>query len=187
MINGNINTPKARNEFIVLTLLIVVTRFFDLVSTYMLTPDLEYESNPFITSFDFKWQGFLVIQLLISTLVIWTNYYSLFKFKIEYPKEKGLSFNDFQMYYMFGRGVKASKLSQKLLGVFKVNLAFVGYLLPRALIVFSTFIVIIHTILFLNIRIPQNYLYVFYLCLLFCVVLFNKLYHRAHYKVYKKM
>jgi hypothetical protein len=178
---------RARDEFIVLTALIILTRFFDLASTYILTPNLQYESNPLITSFDFKWQGFLIVQLLISTLVIWVNYFSLFKSKIEYPKEKGLNFNEFQMYYMFGRGVEAENFWSKLLGVFKVNLAFVGYLLPRALIIFSTFIIVIHSLLFNGIKIPQYYLYTFYCILLFSVVLFNKLYHRVHYKVYKNM
>lgn len=183
--NQDLNKKKARNEFIVLTLLTLLTRLFDLTSTYLLTPDLKYESNPLITSFSINWQGFILIQLFVSILVIWTNYYSLFKTKIEYPRERGLSFNEFQMYYMFGRGVQASTIIGKLLGLIKVNLAFIGYLLPRVLILFSSVIILIHSMLYNGILIPPTYIYVLYGCLLFSVVLFNKLYLRKHYTIYK--
>ena len=183
--NTDVDSKKNRIEFIILLILVIITRIFDLLTTYLLTPDLSFESNPFITLFGLGWYGFIIIQLLISLFVIATNYYSLFKAKIELPTEKGLTFNRFQWYYTFGRGVKEKKLSQKLLGIIKVNMAFVGYLLPRVLILFSTFITIIHVLLYFGILIPRYYLYTFYLALLFCVVLLNKLYHRALYKDYK--
>ncbi len=178
---------KKRLEFSVLCSLIIITRGFDLATTYMLTPDLAYESNLFITFFGFGWKGFILIQLLLSIAVIGANYYSIFRSKIKYPKEPGLSFNEFQLHYMFGKGVKSQRFLRRLLGVFKVNLTFIGYLLPRMLILFSTAIVIVHTLLYFGIRIPYNYIYTFYGILLFSVVLFNKLYLRAHYRVYNSL
>ena len=183
--NTDVDSKKKRFEFIILLTLVIITRVFDLLTTYLLTPDLSYESNPFITLFGLGWYGFIIIQLLISMFVIAANYYSIFKAKIEYPSEKDLTFDRFQLYYMFGRGIKEKKTSLKLWGVLKVNTAFIGYLLPRVLILFSTFIIIIHILLYFGIIIPQYYLYTFYFALLFCVVLFNKLNHRALYRDYK--
>ena len=105
------DSKKKHIEFIVLLILVIITRAFDLLTTYLLTPDLSYEANPFITLFGLGWYGFILIQLLISLFVITANYYSLFKAKIELPTEKGLTFNRFQWYYTFGRGIKEKKLS----------------------------------------------------------------------------
>ena len=187
MTNVTIDKQKRLIEFIIVSFLVILTRVVDLGSTYILTPNLDYESNPFVKVLGVNWVGFVAIQLLFLILVMGVNYYSLFKTKMVYPQQKGLSFNKFQRYYMFGRGVEKNRPLMRLEWIGKVHLGFIGYLLPRVLILYSTIIVTIHALIFYGIPVPRYYLYFLYLFLLFGVVLLNKLFHLAHYRVYKKI
>jgi len=183
----NPETKKPRIEFVILSGLIIVTRAADLFSTYLLTPDLDYESNPFVKVFGARWLGFIAIQVIFLLLVMGANYYSLFRAKMVYPPKGGLSFIEFQRFYMFGDGNIKERVSARLLWILRIHVGFVGYLLPRILIIYSTAIVIIHAMMYNGKPVPQNYIFIFYGALLLGVLVLNKLFHFAHYRVYKRI
>lgn len=186
MTSGSLKTNRAA-EFIILTVMIALTRLFDLGTTYLITPDLGFEMNSFVAVFGMGWAGFLAAQALLCLLVIWASYYSLFVMEMTYPLEKGLDFNDFQMFYMFGKSIQEKNPLVKFIKILKLNLPFIGYLLPRLLILSSFFIGMIHALFLFHVRPPIKSVFVLYIVLVIGVLALEKVYAYRNFRIYKRM
>ena len=174
-------------EFVVLAALVVLTRIFDLATTYLITPNLDFEFNPYVGLLNLKWKGFILFQTIIAAFVISVNYISLFVVSMVYPEEKGLTLNKFQLFYMFGKVRGPHGLLKRLVTIAKINIPFLGYLLPRLIIFVSFFIGLLHSLILFEISLPVYSFYLFYAELIVGIFVFMGLYTLKHYRIYKEM
>ena len=57
---------RTKLEFCILTLLLIITRFWDITSTYIITPNLEKETNPIVSIFGQGWLSIIIIQIILN-------------------------------------------------------------------------------------------------------------------------
>jgi hypothetical protein len=174
-------------EFIVLTAIVLLTRIFDLTTTWLITPNLDFEFNPYVGLLNLKWKGFILFQIVIAAFVIAVNYISLFVVSMVYPEQKGLSLNKFQLFYMFGNVRDSHGLIKRLVTIAKINVPFLGYLLPRLIIFVSFFVGLLHCLILFEISLPAYSFYLFYAELVVAIFVFIGLHTLKHYRIYKEM
>ncbi|UCE25452.1 MAG: hypothetical protein JSU74_05240 [Candidatus Zixiibacteriota bacterium] len=122
-------------EFALLTVLLCVTRLSDLFATFLVTPNLARETNPLVSVLGQGWAWLIGVQVVLVSIIVLLNYYSLFKSKTEYPSEEGLSFQRFATRYYLGREQHWVNLIFRLPYRWNVFVKVFGYTLPRVLIV----------------------------------------------------
>ena len=69
------------NSFVLLAVLVILTRLGDLYTTYLVTPDLAEETNILVTQLDFGWPAFALSNALLTSLVISLAYYYHFRYR----------------------------------------------------------------------------------------------------------
>jgi len=181
---------KNKLEFFLLTLFLVITRCWDITATYIVTPNLEKETNPIVSIFGQGWITIIIIQIIVVSLIIILNYYSLFKTKISYPSQNGYSFREFITYYYFGEKQNLTKILYKFPKYKSTLIKALGYVLPRALIVISVFISSSSTLLILNSDYRKFYSVAkpyYYVVLIAIVCVFYILFFKREYTIYQKI
>jgi len=96
-------TMKKNINFIITTVWILFTRWFDASSTYQHTPNLGKEANPLVSIFGFGWTPLMVVVAVGSLYVIYTYYLATFQPYNFEPKEKGYSLSHFIGYVYTGK------------------------------------------------------------------------------------
>jgi hypothetical protein len=122
------------NKFLLLSLLVIIGRAYDISTTYAYTPDLTKETNFLVKFLGAGWTSVLIFQTLISGLIIGLLYFYFFKFSPEKPSEKKLSFRQFISYLYFGNTESFHKIFYKLPVNKSVLLASTGYIAAMTLI-----------------------------------------------------
>lgn len=180
---------RIKLEFCLLTLLLLITRFWDAILTYIITPNLEKETNPIVSLFGQGWVSLISIQIILISVIIILNYYSLFKIKNIYPSQKGYSFKEFLSYYYFGEKQNLIKLLYKMPKNKSTLIKSLGYMLPRTLIVVSIFISLSSTFLvyssyyrkFYSVARPYYYIVIAAIAFFFYILFFKR-----EYAIYQK-
>lgn len=181
---------RTKLEFWLLTSFLLITRCWDITATYIITPNLEKETNPIVSIFGQGWMTVIIFQIILVSVVIILNYYSLFKIKDSYPSQKGYSFKHFITYYYFGEKRNLIKMLYKFPENKSVLIKALGYILPRSLIVISVFISLSSTLLIVNSDYQKFYAVAkpyYYVVLIAIVCLFYILFFKKEYTIYQKV
>ena len=181
---------KNKLEFFLLTLLLIITRFWDVITTYMVTPDLERETNPLVSIFGRGWVAVIIFQVILVSIIIILSYLSLFKIKSSYPSQKGYSYKEFIRYYYFGKKENLIKMIYKFPKDKVTLMKLLGYVLPRALIVVSIFISTSSTFLIISSDYSRFYAEArpyYYIVLIGIAFLFTILFFKREYSIYQKI
>ncbi len=181
---------KKKLEFFLLTLLLVITRCWDMAATYVITPDLEKETNPMVSIFGQGWTTIIIFQIILVSFIIILNYYSLFKIKNSYPPHKGYSYRDFISYFYFGEKRNLIEMLYKFPKNRSTFVKALGYVLPRSLIVIGLFISSSSTFLIINNDYQKFYAFArpyYYIVLIAIVFLFFILFFKREYTIYQKI
>ena len=73
---------------------------FDLLTTYMASPDLKYEANPIIRYFQWGWRGLIICNLTLFSIYIFLII-TINKFLLKYFSERGLiTFKNKSIFYI---------------------------------------------------------------------------------------
>ncbi len=179
---------RIRLEFFLLTSFFIITRCWDIVATYLVTPSLEKETNPIVSIFGQGWIAVIIVQVLLVAVIITLNYYSLFKVATGYPSQRACSFKEFIAYYYFGEKQNLIKMLYRFPKNRNVLIKALGYILPRALIAISIFISMSSTLLIVNddyrkfyaVVKPYYYIVLIAIVFVFCILFFKREY--AHYQ-----
>lgn len=91
-----------KQKFYIVTIWILVSRFFDAISTFRHTRDLSKEANPLVSIMGLGWSPLLLILASLTAYVIYAFYQYTFKTKNLAPQQKGLSFIDYSVYLYLG-------------------------------------------------------------------------------------
>jgi len=180
---------RTKLEFCILTLLLIITRFWDITSTYIITPNLEKETNPIVSIFGQGWLSIIIIQIILISVIIIFNYYSLFKIKSIHPSHKGYTFIDFLTYFYFGEKQNLIKLLYKFPKNKIILVNMLGYVLPRTLIVVSVFISLSSTFLIISSSYAKFYSVArpyYYIVLALIALFFIFCFFRREYNIYQK-
>ncbi len=181
---------RTKLEFWLLTSFLLITRCWDITATYIITPNLEKETNPIVSIFGQGWTTVIIFQIILVSAVIILNYYSLFKTRDSYPSQKGYAFKDFMTYYYFSEKRSLIKMLYKFPKNKSVLIKALGYILPRSLIVISVFISLSSTLLIVSSDYQKFYAVAkpyYYVVLIAIVCLFYILFFRKEYTIYQKV
>lgn len=121
-------------RFILLTILLLLSRGADIASTYFATPDLAGEMNPIQAIFNGGWTGVLLVNLLIVILALYAAYFQMHRYQ---PKPTSIRFSSIWSYISwcyYDNPNLFSKVLYKIPTDRKTSWAHFGYALPRALI-----------------------------------------------------
>ncbi|SOD97709.1 hypothetical protein SAMN06269250_5894 [Spirosoma fluviale] len=125
------------NSFVFVTALLLLTRFGDLYTTYLVTPDLAEETNILVTRLGFGWTDFIISNILLTGIILSGNYYYYFQYRPAKIAGADNIKNYLSMAY-FGDKGKFSHLFYKLPTHNQyMQIGHVGYAFPRAVIAMS--------------------------------------------------
>ena len=181
---------KSKLEFWLLTLFLLITRCCDIAATYIITPSLDRETNPIVSILGQGWKAVIILQLILVSVVIILNYFSLFRIKNSYPSQKGYSYKEFITYYYFGEKRSLISLAYKFPKNKSLLIKALGYVLPRSLIAISLFISLSSTLLIVSSDYQKFYAVArpyYYLVLIAIVCLFYILFFKREYAVYQEI
>jgi len=127
-------------QFLTLSLLLLISRFYDVYTTYLYIPDLKGETNILVRYFGAGWTAVILVQTALVLLLIYALYHYLFRFKAVQPEQPGLSLKEYVSYLHFGNTHSFARLFYALPTRRKVLLPALAYVASGTLIV-SGFIV----------------------------------------------
>jgi len=130
----------------------VITRFYDVFTTYLYIPDLKGETNPMVSVFNFGWAGSLITQILVLGLVTYTTYIYYFKPIETMEVEEKTTLTTFISIFHFNTKNDFLKLFYKLPTTKYSLLYSTGAIVSKALIVISFMVGSSTTLLILNER-----------------------------------
>jgi hypothetical protein len=130
------------NSFILVTALVLLTRFGDLYTTYLVTPDLAEETNILVTRLGFGWTELIISNIVLTGIVLFGNYYYYFQYKP--TKIKGAEgIKEYLSMAYFGDKGKFSHLFYKRPTCNRyMQIGHVSYAFPRAVIAMSLLLMI---------------------------------------------
>lgn len=170
-----------KGNFILVSIWIIISRFYDAYATYQFTPDLKLEANPLVSILGLNWTGLLIIYCTLCLLILYLFYISSFnKFNL-LPSEKGYSFKEFFTYIYLGKKDSFLKLFYKLPNSKGRLIQYVGTLFPKML----SFIGIITTLMWLGINYYEPYYYFHKAIYIYSIIIIGSLI--IIYKWHKKM
>jgi hypothetical protein len=105
---------NTKTKFFILAGLVLITRFYDVYTTSLYTPDLNKESNPVVKWLGAGWHTMITLQIVLSLLIISCLYFYMFRYKPELPSEKGLKLSECSSYLLYGDKKSIHKLFYKL-------------------------------------------------------------------------
>ena len=137
-------------KFLYLTLLLILTRCADIVTTYLSTPDLKYEFNPLVSIFGSGWTGVIFFQLLFLIIIIYALWIYTSK-TIEVPAfDKGLALKKFISLFYFRNTRSFLKLFYKLPTNKNSFFYSLGYIVSYSLIIISFLVSFSTALLLMN-------------------------------------
>lgn len=152
-------TIKPIKKFILLTTLLFLSRCYDFITTIIYTPDLANESNPFVNLFNMNVFTSGIVQLLVTSIVVYCLYIYCFKsVKIE-KIDKKISIKEYVGLYNFndikGWGKILYKLPTNKNAVFYA----LGYILTYSLIIIGFVVGTSTTLLIVSEKYGKMYRY----------------------------
>lgn len=121
-------------SFLIVAILILLGRFFDVYTTYLYTPNLHQESNFLVKWFGAGWAVMITIQIILPFLIIGAWYYYVFKYQPSLPDTEGLSFKQVSSYLFYENTNSLHKLFYKAPKNKAALLASLGYVGSMVLI-----------------------------------------------------
>ncbi|MBL1181572.1 MAG: hypothetical protein HND27_10745 [Bacteroidetes bacterium] len=131
--NNSEQSGKTKN-FIIIALLVIVSRLYDVFTTYLYIPDLEGETNILVKFFGAGWTTVIIFQSLLVGLTVFLLFFYFFKFKPDYPTEKGLSLKQFASFLYFNNTNSFNKLFYKTPNNKRTFFASIGYVVSMTLL-----------------------------------------------------
>lgn len=181
---------KKQTKFLLLSFLLITSRFYDVYTTYLYIPDLKGETNVLVSFLGAGWPIMLFVQILFAGLIIYGLYFYYFKFRKIQPAEKDLNLKQYVSFLHFNDRESFIKVFYALPKNKTILLANLGYVASMTLIV-SGFIIGSSTLLLL---ISEKYK-AFYQhgipALLYCIIIllaafFTYRFYTIEYHHYKK-
>lgn len=172
-------------KFITLSILLIISRSFDFVTTYIYTPDLMNETNILVNVFHLNYIGLFIIQFVLLTFVIWCLfYYTNDKYKIN-KTDKVLSLSKFIPYFHYGSEQKFTAFFYKTPNFLSIIYS-LGYIVTNVLI-YIGFIVGTSTTLLITFESYKKIYknggsYIAYCLILLLVILFTIRFYKIEYK-----
>lgn len=146
-----------RRTFVLLVVLLLISRSADAVTTYMVTPDLRSETNPLVTLLGAGWLELIIVQMLLTAMVAVLTYWDLYKSPLPYPSRSDLAFREFAQEYYFGQKRSLLDFVWRPPAGWRLNLKLLGYVLPRVLIMLG-FYVSVSSFVSLHIEVWRQFL-----------------------------
>ena len=122
------------STFIILSILVVISRAFDVITTGLYIPDLEGETNIIVQLFGAGWTSVIIIQSLMIAAIIFLLHYYLFRYRPNYPAGKDLNKQQLISYINFNDTTSYSKVFYKLPANKQVLYAATGYIASMTVI-----------------------------------------------------
>ncbi len=124
---------RQRFEFLLTTVLVILTRIGDGLSTHLATPDLSRELNPLGAG---GWPALIATAAVVLALSTALNYCYVFRPVDNFPQTLGLSFEAFKRHYFdpHANPTLMTRTGSVLAYVF-------GYIVPRTLIAWSLLLI----------------------------------------------
>lgn len=178
------------SKFIILSLLVIIGRLYDVTTTYYYTPDLASETNILVKLFGAGWTNIIIIQTVLVVLIIYLLYFYLFQFKPVMPTEKNLTIKQFSSYIYFGDSISFHKMFYRTPKNMNTLFASLGYIVSLTLISISFIVGTSTTFLIIS----QSYRKIYkqgipfflYGLILGLIVLFTIKFFKIEYKKYKQ-
>lgn len=117
-----------------------MVNIFDMVSTYYVSPTLEYESNIWVKFFSLNFLGLILVAIFFQLLNTFPLWYYCFKFKsADYAIRRNNSINEVARIYLFNGGI--FQTTRSLINrIISVITSFLGYYLPIEYIINKTIV-----------------------------------------------
>jgi len=176
---------KEKAIFILIVILLLISRCYDFITTYLYTPDLLNEGNPLVVYLGFGWTHLIIITAVLLVGVIYCFYLDYFK-RDKIITENKLSFKEFVPYSYFGRDEKIIAIFYKTPKL-KPFLRWLGYTITYTLIVVGFMIGTSTTFLIISEKYKGIYnAKVFIATMVLIALFFAYNFFRKEYKYYKK-
>lgn len=120
--------------FIILAILVVVRRAYDVITTGLYIPDLEGETNIIVQLFGAGWTSVIIIQSLTIAVIIFLLHYYLFRYKPNYPADRDLNKQQLISFISFNDTSSYRKVFYKLPANKQLLYAATGYIASMTLI-----------------------------------------------------
>ena len=127
-------------KFICLTVLLILARCADIVTTYLSTSDLKAEFNPLVSILGSGWTGLIFSQICFVAFIIYALWIFTSKVIEVPPCDKGLSLNKFISLFYFRDTKSFFKFFYKLPTNKNSFLYSMGYISTYSLIYWSTIV-----------------------------------------------
>ncbi|HKR04830.1 MAG TPA: hypothetical protein VJY62_09355 [Bacteroidia bacterium] len=180
---------RKKTKFLVLTILLIVGRIYDVYSTSIYTPDLAHETNIAVKYLGAGWTSVIALQLLVTGLVIFFLHYYFFKFKTIRPDESDLTLKQYISYSLFNDKNSFGKAFYKMPGNKSVLIATTGYITTMTLIAISYIVGTSTTILIMSEDYKRIYKmgipYLLYCIIGMAAIYFTTRFFQIEYKRYK--
>ncbi|MBE7442584.1 MAG: hypothetical protein HS119_09055 [Flavobacteriales bacterium] len=174
-------------KFILIAFLVIVSRLYDVFTTYLYIPDLEGETNILVKFFGAGWTTVIIFQSLLVGLTVFLLFFYYFKFKPDYPTEKGLSLKQFASYLYFNNTYSFNKLFYKTPNNKGTFFASIGYVVSMTLLAVGFMVGTSTTLLILSDTYKQLYKNgIFYLLFAFMGIIAIWFYYRFFQIEYRK-
>lgn len=121
-------------RFLLLCFLVIVSRLYDGLTTYLYIPNLENETNIIVSFFEIGWTGLLIYQVILVFFIFCFLYYYMFKFKPLLPNETNLTLKQFISFLCFENTQSFNKIFYKTPKKKNTLFAFIGYTVSMTLI-----------------------------------------------------
>ena len=119
-----------RNYFIAVVLLMTIVNMLDMVTTYYVSPSLEYESNIWIKHLSLNFYGLVLVSIFFQLLNTFPLWYFCFRFKnADYDRRRKNNLYEIARIYLFN-GITFNKTKCFLNRIISVITSFLGYYLP---------------------------------------------------------
>ena len=117
-----------RNYFIAVVLLMTIVNMLDMVTTYYVSPSLEYESNIWIKHLSLNFYGLVLVSIFFQLLNTFPLWYFCFRFKnADYDRRRKNNLYEIARIYLFN-GITFNKTKCFLNRIISVITSFLGYL-----------------------------------------------------------
>jgi hypothetical protein len=140
-------TMITKKELIRLSLLIILTRVLDGVTTYLSSPDLKREQNPIIKYFELGWIPVLVLGLIFIAFTLAMLVHGYKKQNMFSIEANGLK--EFSSKYFYGKNLSLAEMLLKAPQK-KATFVFICLVFPISLIYYSYFLILNNIFMYLT-------------------------------------
>ncbi len=175
-------------KFIIISILLIISRTFDAITTYFYTPDLSHECNPLISIFGLGWIHLIVVQVLLIGIAIYLFHFYTFKKvdTVEFNKNTNLkefvsifNFNNKNNFYKIFYKLPTNKnaLKYSLGYVLTYSLIFIGFIVGTS----TTFLITSETYkqIYKNYNVPL----LLYLMMMLTIIIISVKFYRNEKKI----